>query len=36
MFKALSPMYMGPVDYYHEQNGRPVSGINAEVAWQYS
>ncbi len=35
VFAQLSPMRLGPVRCY-EENGRPVTSVNLEVAWQYS
>jgi hypothetical protein len=34
-FASLSPMHIGPVACYLE-NGKPVTAVNLEVAWQYS
>lgn len=34
-FRALSPMLMGPVECYRE-NGRMITAVSVEVAWQYS
>lgn len=35
IFRAMSPMQMGPVSCYFEQ-GRMVTAVNVEVAWQFS
>jgi hypothetical protein len=34
-FRALSPILMGPVECYRE-NGRMITAVSVEVAWQYS